>query len=187
MSNISNRVVGDRLATQAAVLLRNGSPRDLTGMTVSFVGLTAAGAAWITETSSNVTAQASVTFTVDTDRDELIANAHGLVAGDEVTVSSTTTLPTGLVAATRYFVRDISPNRFKVALTPGDVPVNLSASGSGTHSYKQLGYVEYAYQTGETGTAGDYKAWFVVTSGGLDDTHPATAEGIVITIVAQGS
>lgn len=91
-------------------------------------------------------------FTTNFPTDELIVVAHSLVVDDRVTVSSDTTLPAGLAAATTYFVISITTDRFKVSLTKGGASVTITDNGSGTHTYSLtdqyvLGTSTYAWNT----------------------------------------
>ena len=74
-------------------------------------------------------------FTVDTTDNHLDDTAHGHITGQQITLSSTSSLPTGLLANTIYYV--VNPtlntnNSFQVALTEGGTPVTISTAGSGT-------------------------------------------------------
>jgi len=74
-------------------------------------------------------------FTVDTTDNHLDDTAHGHITGQQITLSSTSSLPTGLLANTIYYV--VNPtlntnNSFQVALTEGGDPVTISTAGSGT-------------------------------------------------------
>ncbi|NIU01088.1 MAG: hypothetical protein GWN01_09235 [Nitrosopumilaceae archaeon] len=67
--------------------------------------------------------------------DDLITNAgHGLLNGDPVQVSTTGTLPSPLISSRNYFVRDSTKNTFKIADTIGSSAVDLSDTGTGTHT-----------------------------------------------------
>lgn len=114
-----------------------GEGLDLVATFIAGTGLAAAAA--------NVTADlqilalprttlAAVTFTAAT-TDICTAVAHGLENGTCVTVSSTTTLPAGLAASTHYFVRDKTADTFKLSLTPGGAAVDVTDTGTGTHSF----------------------------------------------------
>ena len=74
------------------------------------------------------------TFTVDTATDVVTLASHGLNDGQIVHVASTTTLPTGLSANTIYYIRDGTSSTFRLALTAGGGAVDISSTGSGTHS-----------------------------------------------------
>lgn len=77
------------------------------------------------------TALGTATFTNATD----LVNraAHGLVAGDRVYFTGGT-MPTGLAASTRYFVRDSTANTFRLETTLGGGAINFTTDGSGTRT-----------------------------------------------------
>jgi hypothetical protein len=65
--------------------------------------------------------------------------SHGFAANDPVVFSTTGTLPTGLTAGTKYFVKTVlSANTFTVSATAGGAAINTSSAGSGTHSVTWL-------------------------------------------------
>jgi hypothetical protein len=74
------------------------------------------------------------TFTVDTATDIVTSASHGLTDGTIVHVASTTTLPTGLSANTVYYVISATSSTFKLSLTSGGGAIDISSTGSGTHS-----------------------------------------------------
>jgi hypothetical protein len=60
---------------------------------------------------------------------------HGLQANAPVMLSTTGALPTGLTAATQYFVKTVvDVNNFTVSATQGGAAINTSSAGSGTHT-----------------------------------------------------
>jgi len=74
-------------------------------------------------------------FTVDTDNDELDDDTHGHSLNQQITLSSATTMPTGLLSSTIYYVVNPtleSSNSFQVALSSSGTPVTISSVGSGT-------------------------------------------------------
>lgn len=73
----------------------------------------------------------------------ITANAHGLSEGDCIWVSTTTTLPAGLSASTNYYVRDVTTNTFKVSATPGGTEVDITNTGTGTHTFNLKGKCLY--------------------------------------------
>lgn len=75
------------------------------------------------------------TFTV-LGSNNLFADAHGFIAGDRVTIESTGTFPDGLSGAPLYYVRDVFPNTFKLALTFGGPEVTISDGGAGIHTVR---------------------------------------------------
>lgn len=78
----------------------------------------------------------SVTFTAVAATEVITtATAHGLSIGDRVQVSSTTTLPAGLSASTDYFVITVpSTTTMTISATDGGSVVNITDTGTGTHS-----------------------------------------------------
>lgn len=78
----------------------------------------------------------TATFTAAT-TDIITSNAHGLVNGNKIVLTTTTTLPAGLALATVYYVVQKTTNTFKVSIEPGDVgtPVDITDTGTGTHTF----------------------------------------------------
>ena len=78
------------------------------------------------------------TFTAAT-TDICTAAAHGLLTGDQVQVSSATTLPACLSAATYYYVVKLTDNTFKLSTTlagavAGTGLVDITDTGTGAHT-----------------------------------------------------
>jgi len=61
--------------------------------------------------------------------------SHGLKNGDMIVLTTTGTLPAGLETDTVYYVRDATTNTFKVALTPEEPEVDITDTGTGTHTF----------------------------------------------------
>jgi len=74
-------------------------------------------------------------FTAVAATDVITSNAHGLADGDIVTVSSSTTLPAGLSANTNYYVIEKATNTFQLSATSGGSAVNITDTGTGTHTW----------------------------------------------------
>lgn len=86
-------------------------------------------------TNSGFSAQ---TFTVTIASPGVVTRAsHGFEGGERVRLSTSGALPTGLDAATDYYVVYIDANTFYLASTFGGTPINTSGSQSGTHTYLQ--------------------------------------------------
>jgi hypothetical protein len=66
--------------------------------------------------------------------------AHGFIADQLVQFSTTTTLPAPLVAATGYYVlaTDLTANDFKISTTLGGTALDITTTGTGTHSVGKL-------------------------------------------------
>ena len=156
----------------------NGGALDVASYTIAFAVDEHDDANLIPATATGVSKQPTTTVTVDTTNEEWISVNHGLVTGDEIILSNSGgALPTGFAAATRYFVRDVSPHRFKLAYKPNTNPIALTAAGTGTHSYYIVGNVIYQWQSGDlpaiTADDEDHKAYFIVDDGsGNVDTWP---------------
>jgi len=62
--------------------------------------------------------------------------AHGLVAGNRVSITTTGALPTGITAGTSYFVisAGLTANEFRIATSSEGTAINTSGSQSGTHT-----------------------------------------------------
>lgn len=59
---------------------------------------------------------------------------HGLREGDWVGFTTTGSLPSGVTAGTRYYVRYLDADTFNISATAKGVLINTSTAGSGTHS-----------------------------------------------------
>jgi hypothetical protein len=124
------------LAKQAGIIdaSQSGSTDALRNARINQVmGFNVAGSNGIP--SNNGTGQ---TFTAAT-TDICTAAAHGYLTGDQVQVSSATTLPAGLSAATYYYVHKLSADTFKLSTTlagavAGTGFVDISDTGTGTHT-----------------------------------------------------
>jgi len=85
-------------------------------------------------TIMNAVSRLTATFTAAT-TDICTAASHGLSNGDAVVLTTTTTLPGGLSANTVYYVIEATTNTFKLALAPGEAAVNITSTGTGTHTF----------------------------------------------------
>ena len=65
----------------------------------------------------------------------LLDSAHGHLDGQELTLSSATALPTGLLANTLYYVVNKEANDFEVSLSSSGSSVAFSSNGSGIHTW----------------------------------------------------
>lgn len=76
-----------------------------------------------------------LTITLSGSYDDEVLNDY-LVDGAAVEVTEVGTLPTGLAASTRYYVRDldVTARTCKLAATPGGAAINITAAGSGANT-----------------------------------------------------
>jgi hypothetical protein len=160
------------------LLDRGGGAIDLTGLTVKLAVDDVDGVNVVAATTTGVSIQPTNSVTVDATNGEWKAINHGLKQGDEVILATSDVLPAGFATATRYFVRDATPHRFKLSYKPNTVAIALTDAGSGSHTYYVVGHVTRAWQTGElpavTADGEDHRAYWTVTDGSsLVSTHPA--------------
>lgn len=180
--------IGDTLFPLRRVLYdENGNPYNLASYTVKFSMETTAGTEELAETTTGVTAPVTQTFTVDTTNDLIKANAHRCQKNDQILLTTTTTLPAGLATSTRYYVRDVEPNAFKVSLKPDGSVVDITDTGTGTHSLQRVGEAEMDIASANVDTAGVYYGWFVLDSGSEKLHWPPGNQHIRIDVVARGN
>jgi len=69
--------------------------------------------------------------------DVITSNAHGLVNGNMVVLTTTDTLPAGLSTGTVYYVVQKTTNTFKLSATSGTEgpAVDITDTGTGTHTF----------------------------------------------------
>lgn len=77
---------------------------------------------------------ANQTFTASSATERLTISGHGLYEGQRVKVSSTTTLPAPLEADTIYYVKIVDANNIQLASEIGGSAIDLTDTGTGTHS-----------------------------------------------------
>ena len=84
---------------------------------------------WAQDYGSSLTVTiniATATFTV--------SSTSGIANGTPVQFTTGGTLPSGLVANTKYYARDVTATTFKVATTSGGAAITLAGSQSGGHT-----------------------------------------------------
>lgn len=85
------------------------------------------GTSWLSSpTGANFTAAVSDTIT---------DASHGLIDGDIVIFTTTDTLPAGLATDTNYYVINKTTNTFEVSTTYGGTAVDITDTGTGTHTW----------------------------------------------------
>lgn len=77
--------------------------------------------------------------------------AHGLPDGTPVRITTTGSLPTGVIAGQIYFIRVLTVNTFYLAQKPGGEPLSTSGSQGGTHTGLATRHDVYESQTSNTG------------------------------------
>lgn len=123
--------------------------------------------------NGNATAVAAgVAFTAAV-TDIITATAHGLEDGDRIMFSSTGTLPAGLNYYTVYYVVQKTTNTFKVSTLPKGEAVNITDTGTGTHTIVS-GKWKYTWAADDLNTEGTYNATVQVTfADSTIETFPA--------------
>ena len=77
---------------------------------------------------------------VTTGTEVITITAHGFVDGDQVYVSTDTTLPAPLAASTLYYIISATANTFQLSLTSGGSAIDLTTQGTGNHSVFTAGF-----------------------------------------------
>jgi microcystin-dependent protein len=73
---------------------------------------------------------------------------HGLSNGQLIYFTTTGALPTGVVANTRYYVRNTTANTFNLSSTPTGAVINTSGSQSGTHTLFSADFADLGFGSG---------------------------------------
>ncbi len=73
-------------------------------------------------------------FTAAAGTDVCTAIGHGRSNGDRVFLQTTHTLPKGLNSGVRLYLRDVTTDTFKLALTSGGAAIDIEDAGIGTHT-----------------------------------------------------
>lgn len=178
---------GDTLTPLRRVLQYKSEalPVDLTaaGVSVAFKMFESNGTTEkVAETTSNVLIIPSANFTVDASTDIVTSSGHNLQNHDRVQLSTTDTLPAGLSALETYYVINRTADTFKLSKSPSDDAVDITDTGTGTHTFKPLGAVQYQWQTGDVDTAGTFYWYFIVISGSARDHFPVDQQKGVLEI-----
>lgn len=198
--------VGDQLTPISRLLWDDGFDNSLSGATVYFRLIAAKGHPTLAENTvklndvtTGVTIEPAKTFTADTTNGWYTANGSGFerllremetgVDGIEAYVSNSGgAICTPLSTSARYFVlkTGTTQNYFKLGTAPNATPIPPTGAGTGTHSIKLFGHVQYAPQSTWATDApeGDYKAWFVVSIGGVKTRFPNNDDGFTVRIKA---
>lgn len=174
--------LGDTRTPVGRTLRQGGKAVDLSGLSVEFRLLDSDGDDVQDWTSTGITTESTFTFTGDGTTDRLTAAEHGLIQGDEIKLTTTGGLPGGLSTGQRYYVRDVLPNSFKLTESPGGAPIDLSSAGTGTHTARPLGRVQYDFAAGNVDAAGTFYGQFRIVESGEYTTFPPSYQDFQILI-----
>lgn len=83
----------------------------------------------------------SATFTAAVN-DTITSTGHGLGNTDTIRLTTSGTLPAGLALATTYYVISATTDTFSVSLTSGGSAVDITDTGSGTHTWSYAGALD---------------------------------------------
>lgn len=101
--------------------------------------------------STTIPDGASANFTAATD-DTITSSGHGLNNGDVVNFTTTGTLPGGLYEFSSgyyYYVIEKTTNTFKVSLTSSGSSIDITSTGSGTHTwYRDTNVIDINHNLG---------------------------------------
>jgi len=161
----------------------SGNPLNIADYTPKVYGETEAGGAWIGETTTGVTAHPTQNFTASASENRLTANAHMLRDGQQIVLAGAS-LPGGLTAATRYFVRNATPNDFQVSLRPNSTIVDISSAGSGAMTFYVVGTVRYQFQSGDVDAAGNFRLEMRLYD---SSDRPKFSRTVRVPVVAMGA
>lgn len=92
--------------------------------------------------------------------------SHGYTAGQQVTFTTTGTLPTGMTAGTSYYVKNPQTNTFEISVLSGGSSVVSSGTQSGTHTLNRT------YQLGDLVSYAGTNYYCQVISAGNLPTNP---------------
>jgi len=93
---------------------------------------------------------------------------HAFVVGQEMRLTTTGTLPTGVTTGTSYYIKTVTTNTFELAATPTGTAISVSG-GSGTHSIQQHDFTLVVnnldngyFMKGSLQVTKDWRTWFAV-------------------------
>ena len=122
--------------------------------------------------------------------------SHGLINGQAITFESTGTTPTPLAMNTLYYVRDVTPNTFKLSTTGGGSAIAISTRGTGTHRvltqgtwtpFIQTGTLDHTQMVNQNGSPLYQHLTQVEKDQLLLDTHAHSNKSVLDAILNAGS
>lgn len=130
---------------------------DTTGR-VDSVAIFNVSAATARFTMSDQTAGQTFTVTLGTPG-VVTCVGHGFADGDDVTLTTTGALPTGLAQHTVYYVVNKTDDTFELSLTVGGASIDTSVSQSGTHTVAEVVFDNTKSMVSDSGII-DWYAYF---------------------------
>lgn len=175
--------VGETGSPITLLFLDSGNPVNIADYTAKVYGETAAGGAWIAEGTTGITAHPTNDFTASASENRLTCNAHNLRDGQQIVLAGAS-LPGGLSASTRYFVRNATPNDYQLSLRPNSAIVDISSAGSGTMTFYLVGSVKYQFQSGDVDEAGNFRLEIRLYDG---SNRPRFSEVVRVPVTAMAA
>ena len=153
-----SRVYGDNSPLNILVAFGSVGPVDLSAYTVKITIEKEDGTAVVTAATTGINSQPTQVFTASATTDRITCYQHGVKHGNQVLLTtSANDLPAGLAIATRYFAVNVSDVSFQLASEPDGAAINITDAGTGVHTFKIVGSLQYSPQT--TYVVGLYRCW----------------------------
>jgi hypothetical protein len=169
-----NRVKGATYLPENMIITSYGDQFDLTGLTPKIYIVNAADPTDIVANNveTGIQSHPTQTFTASASTDLLTKVAHGVKENQQVVLATNGTLPGGLSTATPYFAVDIGANDFGLALRAGGAKIDITSTGSGTHTYYIVGSLQVDLQSTWVDAAGTFNVFINLYSGSEYATVP---------------
>lgn len=166
----------------------NGDPINLASYTVKAVMEAQDGTSELAATTTGVTAHPTQTVTLDSTNNWIYCPAHGWEVGQVWVVATSGSLSgTGLTAATRYKIVEKDIDWIRVSLQSQGAAITIAAAGSGTHTAYVVGSLQFDFASANVDTAGIYRLWFELSSGGETWYLPEGNRWYEINLVNRGN
>lgn len=141
---------------------------------------------------STCQAKAAKTVTIATGNPAVFTStAHGLVAGNSLSLATTGSLPNGLNPLTTYYViaTGLTADTFRLSLTVGGAAVSASGTSSGTHTASYMwdaypGYETYSCTSNATCSSGSTTVTDITIGTTACSTYSSTATCATATAAA---
>ncbi len=179
------RVFGDNSPLNMLVAFNDVGPVDLSAYTVKISIEKEDGTAIVTAATTGINAQPTQTFTASASTDRLTCYQHGVKHNNQLLLTTTAAdLPAPLAIATRYFAVNVSDVSFQLASEPSGAAINITDAGTGVHSFKIVGSLQYSPQS--TYAVGLYRCWIELV-GSTTAIVPEREIGVELEIVRKGN
>lgn len=183
--NKITRVFGDNSPINFLVEFEGYGPIDLSANTTKITIETESGTPVVTAATTGLTVQPTQTFTANATTNMLTKYEHGTKDGQQVIfTNSGGALPAGLAPSTRYIVAQRNDLSFGVSDIPGGPLVDITGTGTGTHSFAIIGSGSYLPQS--TYAVGLYRIW-IEWVGSTTYILPEKRYGVMLEVEEKGN